>query len=546
MIGFVNDDPVDTLIGPIDVRCLGKWCKDPFSLSSDKVAYEAKESAEAPATNQDEPTVRAQNTEPPRVSGGVTAKGKNRGGQQPVEKEEVEADSDQDKEEPDKPTKAPITVDKPKPDFPPVKDVGSVDSYLTVAKDSGITQIRYDVTNDKDTFVSDDIDVSYPAGKDAQLNVKVRILKGINTIRFRDATEPGDLKRQAFTVVKCGGDKCATTFDEATIVTNSLNTRAVVGLEQVGASSTDSEMKPFLDFFFTAPIRFKPRTDQLPRISTWGQIRLSATPQEAAAFGVFPSNLANQVATSSNSTGLVQSFDFLAGFEARAFDADKSSPSLIPGIKQQTAFYFTAGGGAISPLSTTKQSAQIWKVPEENSSQRAVFIERFGEEAAKNPYIAFVLPERDRFLRQFYGGIRLKTFFYDRNEQLINRFPGILDVMFGQNEAVTGGSLKHNVKDSTGKIIGRRRSYVFRLDGFYPLPFREASFLYLYGTAMLKLGNGGVRVSTPLFLDHAPPEISVTNKDVFIQRAVQDRDYYKIGVGINLTELFNRKTAQPK
>ncbi|HKG14793.1 MAG TPA: hypothetical protein VKB12_15810 [Pyrinomonadaceae bacterium] len=157
-------------------------------------------------------------------------------------------------------------------------------------------------------------------------------------------------------------------------------------------------------------------------------------------------------------------------------------------------------------------------------------------------YIAFVFPDRDRFLRQFYAGVRFKTFYYEKDGSLINRFPAVLDVMLGQNEAVTGGKLKNDVSDDNGRIIGRKRSYVLRLEAFYPFPIKEASFLYLYGTAMMKVGGGGVKINTPLFLDPAAGDISITSNDVFIAPTLQsNRDYYRFGIGVNLNDLFNRK-----
>jgi hypothetical protein len=322
--------------------------------------------------------------------------------------------------------------------------------------------------------------------------------------------------------------------------TNSVNERLIVGLEQAGASSANSETKPFLDLFFTRPLS----KGDLPRVSIWGQIRLSTTPEQVGATGAFPSNLVNQVAQTGKTVDLVESFDFLAGLEVKVFSSGGHFPSLAPGKKQKNHFYLLAGGGAINPLTTTKESAQIFKVPSTDSPQRQLFVDRFGADAANKTYVAFVFPERDRFFRQFYAGFRLKTFYYenDNDNKMLNQFPGMLDVMFGQNEAVTGGRLKNDVTDSSGKIIGRKRSYVFRLDGFYPLPIKSASFLYLYGTAMMKIGGGGVRITTPLFLDTAPGDVLVTNKDVFIAPTLQiNRDYYKIGIGIDLFDLFNRK-----
>ena len=89
---------------------------------------------------------------------------------------------------------------------------------------------------------------------------------------------------------------------------------------------------------------------------------------------------------------------------------------------------------------------------------------------------------------------------------------------------------------------------VLRFDAFYPFPLREANFLYFYGTAIMKIGAGGVRIQNPLFLDTAPGDVLITDPKVFIpssdlQKIFQpSRDYYKLGVGINLTELFNRGT----
>ena len=85
-----------------------------------------------------------------------------------------------------------------------------------------------------------------------------------------------------------------------------------------------------------------------------------------------------------------------------------------------------------------------------------------------------------------------------------------------------------------------------RVDGFYPFPIKQASFLYFFGTAILKLG-GDVKITQPLFLDRAPGDVIVTNNSVFVLPTQPlDRDYYKIGIGINLTDFFNRKSAAPK
>jgi hypothetical protein len=96
-----------------------------------------------------------------------------------------------------------------------------------------------------------------------------------------------------------------------------------------------------------------------------------------------------------------------------------------------------------------------------------------------------------------------------------------------------------------------KNAYVLRVDAFYPFPIKEANFLYFFGSAYMKIGGGGVRVQNPLFLDRASGDVLITDPKVYIPSTDQqklfqpNRDYYKIGVGINLTELFNRnKTSQ--
>lgn len=470
-----------------------------------------------------------------------------------------------------------ITIEEPKTegDEPYRADnISSIDSYVTVKQGSKIKNIQYDVVVDgKPVFTSEPQPVNPTTEKADKVKVRLKFLRGPNTIRIYDAAKPyGD--NQTAIVIDCRGDNCASDFLVSTIVTNSQNTRLVVGFEQAGASSTTSETKPFLDFSFTSPFIFdtlieggKPkkgadgREIRVPRAAAWGQIRLASTPDQITTTGVFPTNLVNQVGRAGTAGNLVQSFDFLAGLEIRAFSANGSFLSLIPGIRQKTRFYIAGGAGAISPLTAIRESAQIFKIPLPNTPQYQPFIDRYGkprEQSGNIPaqeFVAFVPLDRDRFLRQWYAGLRVKTLYCEDEDctRFRNQFPGTVDFMVGQNESVTGGRRKFggapDPTDST-KIIGAKNAYVFRIDAFYPLPFRETRFLYLYGTAMMKIGGGRANIVNPLFLD--PASILITDPKVFIpssnlQELLQpNRDYYKIGVGINLTELFNRNKTSPQ
>jgi hypothetical protein len=450
-----------------------------------------------------------------------------------------------------------ITIDDPKiPEGEKAysgDNSSSVDAYLTVTKDSEIAKIQYDVFNGGTTiFTSEPLAVDTTKA-DAKVRLKLKFAQGLNTISIFNAEKRGDGNLTTIDI-DCEHN-CASDLNVATIVTSSQNTRVIVGIEQAGAASTDSKTKPFLDLYFTTPFHFG-KNKELSRLGLWGNIRLASTPDQITATGILPSNLINQVGQSSSTTDLVQSFDFLAGIEGRVKSADNSYLGLIPGVRQRTHFYLAAGFGAISPLTAKKELAEIFELPKKGSPQYDAFVQRYGTPDSSKEFIGFVPLDRDRFLRQWYAGFRFKTLYCEDRacNRYLNRFPAIVDFMFGQSEAVTGGRLKYDVTTldpatNTQKIIGQKNAYVFRLDAFYPLPIREASFIYLYGTAIMKVGGGGVRIENPIFLNRASGGIQITDPKVFIpppefQQLLQpNRDYYKIGVGLNLTDLFNRRKS---
>ncbi len=362
----------------------------------------------------------------------------------------------------------------------------------------------------------------------------VVLKEGTNTITLIGYDEEDNQVAVTSLTVTCVGAGCNDGGLASTIPSNSSNMRAVVGFEQAGASSSSSESKPFLDLFFFGPLRHGKKCRGVPKgvpegdncfpiLETWGDVRFSSVPQQVAAFGTLASNFVNPLADGQLNE-LVQGFNYMAGLDFYLFSNDKDFSTPIPGVKHRTAVYLTAGAGAISPL-TPRQSAQVFEIPVAGNPQREAFLKEFPEAAGDNKkYIAFVSPDRDRFLRQYYGGVRFKTYFTDRDGNLINRFPATLDVTFGQSDSVTGGRL---------------HKPVFRLDAFYPFPVKEASFLYFYGSAFMKLG-GTKLDKTPFILTTAPSSVQLTGNDVVITTRPVNRDFYRIGIGVNLTDLFNR------
>jgi hypothetical protein len=302
---------------------------------------------------------------------------------------------------------------------------------------------------------------------------------------------------------------------------SSLNKRFIIGFEQSGGASADSKGQPFMDLFINTPLTS--RDEGKPaRVSIWGDVRLTSTPSQIDAF----SNLASDAIgtlTGGETNEFVSGFDFVVG------------PEIRLSRFKNTDLSFIAGFGAISPLNPRK-SVQIFEIPKVGTSQRQPFLELFPD-AEDKEFIAFVSPDRDRFLRQYFGGIRLKTYSYDKvdkdgkrtlaSETIQNVFPAMLDITFGQSEAITGGKLT---------------KFVLSIDGFYPLPFPDKyRFLYLFGTAKFKVG-GPKSITKPLILDTAASSVKITDTTVFIaDPIISNRDFYRIGFGVDLLELFRKK-----
>jgi hypothetical protein len=146
--------------------------------------------------------------------------------------------------------------------------------------------------------------------------------------------------------------------------------------------------------------------------------------------------------------------------------------------------------------------------------------------------VTFETPARNRFYREYYGGLRLNTYFWGEGgngsandpcndvpaNKVCNIYPGNFDILIGQNELVSGGTFK---------------SLVLRLDAFYPFPFAPA--FHLYGTVWM-----GLTKSSPVTLQGA---VSPTDPSTFIFPVNIEQDFYRIGLGVDLIQLIHRYTA---
>jgi hypothetical protein len=311
--------------------------------------------------------------------------------------------------------------------------------------------------------------------------------------------KPGETTPQTPVGAPPGGKKEEPAALNNTESLSSKYMRAIIGIEQSGVSSGSSAQNPFVDFFFNAGLT-------KGYLSAWGDVRLTTTPQQVTAFVSAASNVAG-AATGTKLNDLASSFNFKMGPEyllTRGSDA-KIRTSVI------------AGFGAASLLTAPAQSGQIFKLPSPTSSQSAAFLAQYPE--AKTPgaaFIAFVPLERDRFFRQYFMGLRIKSYHQEG-------FPSMLDVTFGQNSAVTGGQLRH---------------FVLGIDGSYRLKLMDNAF-YIFGSANLKVG-GPKYSGTPFILDPAETTVKLSDSNVVITSRQSNRDFYRIGFGVDLIGLFKK------
>lgn len=289
-------------------------------------------------------------------------------------------------------------------------------------------------------------------------------------------------------------------------------TRFIIGFEQAAASAAESERKYFIDFTIDIGFGRKvtwPLGHYGPRFRTWGTVRLTSVPQQVnVPVGEFATQFDERVANI-KVNDLVQAGELLSGIEVIV--------STWPGYwstkleRGGVSLSVIAGGGVITPLDP-QSSLRVFELTDESRQKLQI-------DASKN-FVAFVSKDRDRFFRQWYAGLRLRTHYRPSRQQRPN---STLDVAYGQDEAITGGRLTRSV---------------LRIEGFYPMPW-GTGFIYLYGTALVR--PGPVREKEPLLLRPAPPGIVVPAADVEVRTIPQvDKDFYRLGIGIDVVRLYEQ------
>jgi hypothetical protein len=345
--------------------------------------------------------------------------------------------------------------------------------------------------------------------------------------------------------------------------TSTLYVLGLTGINATGSSSSGASQQYFAEFDVIAPWNCGGGKIAHPlqhKCWLWLNPRIASVPAlNSAALTTLASSLGGGVGNQTAGQ-ITQSIEFQGGLEfyvkspwdgaqfGRNHDWDRSAVSII------------VGGGVVTPFSASSNAAefglnanaaqQFNQTPALASlyPQLAGALCNYGYAGAACPktpatlnpsgvpsVVAFVTPARARFYRDFYAGIRLRTFYLkgacpdpslhlpETGCKLDNTFPGTFDIRFGEDETVTAGRLV---------------PLVMTLAANYPLPGTNGS-VRVFASVYLRMQAN--RDSNPLALVPAASYATLDQPSVVVQPvAASDQDYYRLGLGVDLVPLIAR------
>ena len=303
---------------------------------------------------------------------------------------------------------------------------------------------------------------------------------------------------------------------------------AIVGFQQSGASGAGSVQKFFLDFFVSRPVPglFRVTTqDGEPWFRWWGDVGIDSAPRSigsAISAAALTSN-----ATSLKFNELAQAAEFLTGLDTRIGYICCALWGQTAQSRQRFLLSFITAFGASGSLTANPpvSNAVVFDNPL-NSPIYPDFIKTYA--AAANPaykYVSFAPPFPNRYFKEYFGGFRLTTRYADQNGNPLRRASAMVSATVGQNELITAGRL---------------RGVVSRVEAFYPLSTGKPgiwSAIYLFATAQLRWGGAHAAVFPLTPVTSPDPESDNTNTLYITDRS--SRDYYTIGVGVDLIQFLN-------
>jgi hypothetical protein len=376
-------------------------------------------------------------------------------------------------------------------------------------------------------------------------------------------------------------DSVTVTDAPASDSTIALYTLGLAGLNVAGTSNSGPTQQYFVSFDTRLPLPFlgrsacaSPDEDYVMDYKCWLWInpRIASAPAPASttlksfsSVGALTSGIGGETLGQ-----IAQTLEFHSGMEYSLFHGPHvptSSTSAFRGV-----FSLILGGGIVTPINSTSDAsifvlnANLGNQFTENSllannspqsfantypALAAALCSHFGytstpactPSAVTYGNVAFVLPNRSRFYRDYFAGIRLRTYFFSgdcskKNSavtdgtpsscKVANIHPGSFDIRFGQDETVTGGYFRGITMTSTAS---------------YPLPGTSGA-VRIFGSTYLSLNRN--KNTQPLALVASSSTIPITDPSVVIQPiTASNQDYYRIGLAADLIPII-AKWVNPK
>ncbi|MBZ5558637.1 MAG: hypothetical protein LAO77_15300 [Acidobacteriia bacterium] len=343
-------------------------------------------------------------------------------------------------------------------------------------------------------------------------------------------------------------------------ILSSSDTRIVVGGEDGAPSAMPTSLNAVLDVMLMAPIA--------RRLGGWLDLRLSSAPAASSTvtIGQLSSALGSTTSLSTSLQGerfdkVLAGFTMKMGFDVPILARQRLRMDTQYSIEPDAIFGF----GLKTPLNAQVDAPQTYYYNTASQPFKDAY-PQLDDPIRNKKYdvIAFVPQDRSRFYSEWFAGLRLKTHHYHESDNAAhtdaygNRkkidaaFPGIIDITFGQNQAITAG-----LWNGTVAHVG----------AFYPLPLEgAAAAFYVFGSVDVHMTSavpspspspngtantlsvGKTNTSTAVF--YLQPAQTSDGKPLPLfdekgQPTVQiqpinpaDRDEWRFGVGVDLGTLL--------
>ncbi len=359
----------------------------------------------------------------------------------------------------------------------------------------------------------------------------------------------------------------AATPADSSVGTSSLYTLGLIGLNATGSSSSGPSQQYFAEIDLIAPVKWFPGKvcnddDENPlarRCWLWLNPRVASVPvSTSSALSSLSSNSLTTGIGSQTVAQIVQSFEFQAGFEYYLVSAANRPYWGWGNTWGQSAISIILGGGAVTPFSTSSNSPEFGLNSNlalqfsQNPQLQSLYPQLAGglcsyglmssptftcpsTPTTKPTAVAFLVPNRSRFYRDYYGGLRLR-FFYSTGDcdpnstapgcKSSNVYPGTVDLRLGEDETITGGKL---------------RGVTLTVAGSFPIPGTQGT-VRLFGSTYLRLHKNTNTIA--LALIPTSPVLSLDSPALVIQQTGRsDQDYYRLGVGVDLFPILSKLKA---